>query len=89
VLFGEIIEIFSVEPAQVDVIGDQPKKTILSLFDVIHNRARQTLISGEMSTEEAAGWLVWVKRVDRSTQHQNPETSEQQTSSFLCIVHDG
>ncbi len=63
----EKVEIFSVEPNQAEAIDDQPKKTILSLFGLIYYRAGQTLLVGEMSTEDAARRLVWIKRARRDT----------------------
>lgn len=76
----------AIRPAEVGAIGDQPEKTILRLFDVIHYRAGHALVSGEMSTQKAARWLVWINCADRDTRDENPKGGEYQPSNLLYDV---
>jgi hypothetical protein len=61
-----LVETFSVEAAKVGAVGYQPKKTILCLHDLINDPAGQTVIGGEMGTDEAARWLAGVKCPNRN-----------------------
>src|ERR1043165_7862247 len=78
----EGIEILSVEPDDGAGANNQPKKPIVSLPDLIYDRAGQTIIHAEVSAKETARWLIRIKRVDRSAQQQNPEGRQYEVSDL-------
>src|SRR5215213_9031379 len=84
----ETIEVFAVEPNQVGAINNQPEKSIRSLLGLIYHCGGQTVVGGEVSTDKATGWLIWVKRADRNTQNENPESCKHQFSELVWNVHE-